>query len=318
MKDLLSRSEACLRRIAQGESAAAYLIQFIYHFYANKYVQATVSIVGTVLIAMFIGISYYGVFFWITSVFYIISTFLIVWANQHIQEKIRDTSQFQYALHEISKVLRAWAFAMQRSAKSFSTMDIKRDFVGTERVLSTIDFQAAAFTVCEQLNAYLTKSCKPDDVYITVYQKEYDGEKWICRMIAHSCDHEPTSYGIPYEIPPFSKELLSKIEYHTYLFASGNKDINVLPDHESVKKAFKTHEGCEAREERIQQYVCVPISPAKIGVTFLLQVDTTVPKLFGKNELAVIDFSKNTIYPFAQFLHAVYEQERTIQQLIKI
>lgn len=152
-----------VRKKGTEDTAFAHFIQFVYLFFANSYVQAIVSIVGTVVIAVMIGQAYYGIWFWVASGLYAIVT-------------------------------------------SFHTREL-------------------------------------------------------------------------------------------------------------VKDAFCVHEACAERENGIHQYICIPISPAGLGVTFLLQVDTNEQGLFGSSKTAVNDFGKNTIYPYAQLLHMIYEQSRVIEQL---
>ena len=78
------------------------------------------------------------------------------------------------------------------------------------------------------------------------------------------------------------------------------------------------HKDNKEREEKIQQYICFPISIAKSGVLFLLQVDTCVKGLFGCDNDSVKEFVANYVYPYGQFLHMVYEEQRTIEQLRSI
>jgi hypothetical protein len=206
---------------------------------------------------------------------------------------------------------------MQKCARELNGINVRSEKKFVERSLNKADFQTAACTVCEKLRDFLTEGIDRDAVYITVYQRYDEKGCDLCRMIAYSSTHEPTSYENRYPIPAFSKDNLKKIEYHTYIFSEGRKDIIILPDYQAVQDAFIIHPGCEIRERQITQYICVPISPAKQGVTFLLQVDTNVPGLFGKDYGSIEEFAKNTIYPFAQFLHMIYEEARTTKQLIQ-
>jgi len=163
----------------------------------------------------------------------------------------------------------------------------------------------------------LSKKDEKDDVYVTVYQKKTTNIGTYCKMIAYSEDHEVTSYNKEYQILPEHKDKFGEIEYHTYVFAKELKEVTSFHSKELVEEAFCIHESCEERERKIQQYICIPISPAGLGVTFLLQVDTNEEGLFGSTEEAVNDFAKNIIYPYAQFLHMIYEQSRVVEQLTK-
>ena len=49
------RKHSCsewIREKGNEDTTVAYLIQFIYHVFANSYIQAIVSIIGTVVIAI--------------------------------------------------------------------------------------------------------------------------------------------------------------------------------------------------------------------------------------------------------------------------
>ena len=317
MGNILNSIKNSLQEEVRRDSAGKHFVLFIYLLYSNPLVQALISLIGTVLIAIFIGKNYYGLFFWIVCGFYCLSVVLIALANNHIQEKIKDTAFFQNALLGVSTILRAWATSLQTSAREFQKMNFRTEKNAVKNTLSKIDFQAAALCVCENLHNCLTRNLGSDDIYVTVYQKYMSHGKPYCKMIAHSGYYEPTSYGKEYLIPQFAENLLGNVEFHTYIFASGQKRIRVFADRESVSKAFKLHEGCEDRESCIKQYIGIPISPAKQGITFLLQVDTCVPKLFGKTTSDVEEFAKNMISPFGQFLHMIYEQGRTIHQLME-
>lgn len=298
------------------ESFFFYASHFLYKIFTNGLTEAITTILGTVFIALFIGIHYFGAWFWVVTVIYVLSLLLIVLARTYQQETLKELYSLKQSLISVDATLYAWAVRLQKSAKSIynsnekTSKSIKKDIEG-------INFQNAAFFVCENIAKYLTKYCEDDNIYVTVYQKYLTEKKEpACKMIAFSGNHEPTSYGVPYIIPEFSDELLGKIEYHTYLFSSDKKDISVLCNQAEVEKAFKKHQKSEDREKKIQQYIGVPIAPAKSGVTFLLQIDTNIANLFGKEKETVENFSKIAIYPFAQFLHMIYEEARTIEQII--
>jgi len=301
-----------VRTQGQKNTALSYFIQFIYHFFANSYIQAGISILGTIIIAVLIGTGSYGVLFWVCVVCYCIMTILSAWANEHIREKIRDTKAFQKMLYGIGTSMRTWSISLQKSASYLRNTHEKKNKEILKK-LDRIDFQAAAFMICETLCSYLSKNEEKNDVYVTIFQRR---ETDSCEMIAHSANHEVSTYGVKYPIPPQDQAIFGKVEYHSYMFASGKKEITTFPTHDLVMEAFVIHDKSKGREENIQQYICIPISPAKLGITFLLQVDTNVPNFFGDSQKAVDDFAQNIIYPFAQMLHMMYEQARLIEQLV--
>lgn len=222
-------------------------------------------------------------------------------------------SQLRGTLVGLSTVLKSWAVSMRKCAKGIwgnSRPAQEKDFSG-------IDFQAAAFTVCKELHTVLSRTCDSEEIYITVFQRIREDGSDVCSMIAYSTIDEPNSYGDKYDIAAAQGKEFGTVEFHTYYFASGHKEIKAFVNAEEVKKAFVEHSCSSEREENIQQYICVPISPAKKGATFLIQIDTSIPGLFGKDTKSAVKFAKESIHPYAQFLHLVYEENRTIEQVRK-
>lgn len=315
--------KAWVRRNSIDDSALSHLLQFTYRFFSKHLVQAFASFLGTVVIAVMVGVGYYGVFFWVTTVVYAVILFFIAIANDHITGKIKDVKTFQDALFELGDVQRAWADWLQESASAFCQVKLSPDGKMSEEtekyvelVLKKIDFQAAAEAVCNSLKTFLSIDHHHADVYVTVFQQiELDGQTF-CKMIASSERCDSASFGHPYPIPRYTQDMYGTIEYHSYLFALNKNDISVLVNHDEVERAFRFHDKCVEREGEIEQYLGIPISPKGLGVTFLLQVDTAVPGKFGNDRHSMKEFAKNNIYPFAQFLRMVYEEGRTIEQLI--
>lgn len=316
MKKLYNKLKEWLLAQKNKDSLVSDTIRFLYNLFSNGITEAIITIIGTVLIALLIGIQYFGPFFWIVIGIYVVSVLLMGLARIYQQERLKDVSSLKQSLLCADAILYAWAVRLQKCAKSIydssekTSKSIKRD-------IREINFQNAAFFVCENLEKHLTKYYEDDNIYVTVYQKYLnDNNEEACKMIAYSGNHEPASYGSPYKIPEYDEELFGKIEYHTYLFSRNNNEISVLCDKYEVEKAFVKHHENQEREEQIQQYIGIPIAISKLGVTFLLQIDTNIPFLFGKDKYTVKKFSKIAIYPFAQFLHMVYEEARTIDQII--
>lgn len=304
-----------LRQKSYEGTTFSFFIKLMYGIFSNSYVQAGTSILGTVVIAIFIGRGYYGCYFWGTVIVYCMATILISWANQHLRKKVRDANIFQDALRGMSDILRAWAVMMQKSAKAINKVNLTADKKYLFPILDSMDFQSAAFTVCEKLKRYLSEGREADGIYVTVYQRYVKDSESRCKMIAYSMNHEPTSYGQEYVIPKSTDVKFGEVEFHSYVFAIERKDPLVFSTHDEIMSAFVLHNGCEEREEKIQQYICIPIAPAKEGVVFLLQIDTCLEGHFGQDKTAVEEFARNTIYPYAQALHLMYEQCRVMSQL---
>ncbi len=315
MNGLYNRIRNFALRNTKEESAISFFMGFLYRLFTNEIVDAVMNILGTVAISIMTGVGYYGIFFFICVILYSLSLLLMACAKRYQREKLIENRILKQALFGVNGTLREWAIELQKSAKLVLNLK-KRSLDAMRRSVASINFQSAAFVVCVNLRNNLTKYYDNDNIYITIFQKQVTDEGMFCKMIAYSEEHEPSTYGEPYYIPEYREDLLGNIEYHSYLFSVNKTDIAVLPDHKSVEKSFVPHQKSAEREEEIQQYIGIPIAPAKLGVTFILQVDTNIPYLFGKDKHTVTLLAKTAIYPFAQFLHMIYEQSRTIEQLI--
>ena len=74
-----------VRTQGQKDTAISHAIQFIYRAFANNYIQAITSILGTSVIL--IGIQFFGIFFWICIILYCLSAVLIAWPKNTLVEK---------------------------------------------------------------------------------------------------------------------------------------------------------------------------------------------------------------------------------------
>ena len=317
MKNMFKIIQKWIIKQARSESVLSLIIKLSYRTFSNVYVNVIITFLDTIAIGLMTTFEYYGVFFYITLFLFCACVVLSAWANSYLHEKVIEARHLKQSLYGIDIALRHWAILLQKCAKKLNSLSYQSNPQAINTVLSDIDFQTAAFTVCQDLCDHLSKYYERDDIYITVFQKLRSNGIEQCKMIAYSGNRIPSSYGQTYPIPPFSEELLGKIEYHTYLFSKNKSDISVLPDRTSIVNAFRSHPQSAEREGNIQQYICAPICIAKQGVIFLLQIDTCIENLFGKDETSVNAFAKNAIYPFAQYLHMIYEQGRIIEQLTK-
>ena len=318
MNKLYKRVRAWLLEQKRAENGFSAFITFLYRSFSSAYTEAIISLVGTIGIGIMTAKSYYEWPFLVVVFVYVLTILLSAWAKCYGRERVSEANSFKRALLGIDVVLRHWAVKMQKCAKTLNNHKNDNNDKIFETDLAAVAFQEAAFVVCQDLHKELTKYCEDEDVYVTVYQKMLDGNDSVCKMIAFSETHEPSTYHNKYPIPIYSQAQYGEIEYHTYLFAINRTDISVLTNPEEVKEAFKIHTMAAERELQIQQYISVPGTPAGQRVSFLLQIDTKIPSFFGEDRESVEKYAKTVVYPYAQFLHMAYEQERTLDYLYEI
>lgn len=312
---MLNKPSSFIIKHSKDDSVFSLLIQITYKIFSSPYVSCFISIIGTIVIAIFIGNNCYNYSFFIFVGVYIVSLYLSTWANTYKNNKMNNYNNCKKAILSLDKILRSWGLELRKCAKQLHQLDPSANDNSINSTLSATSFQVGAFFVCSSLSEKLFNEKSRDKVYITIYQKIIRKDKTICRMIAYSGNHEPSSYKEEYEIPKKEKIDDQEIEFHTRIFSNNLTDPIVLLNHEQVMNEFKLHEISSEREENIQQYICIPITPSNMDVTFLLQLDTCVKDYFGDSIESVNEYIIENIYPFAQFLYMIYEEARTIEQL---
>lgn len=307
---LYKRIRNALIKKIQTDSISGILAKLFFRVFASIFAKSLINILGTVIIATLIGCHYFGFWFILVCVIYCICTFLAALAEKYKQEKLIDVRMQQQALYGLNVTLRSWAIKLAKYTKR--NLINKSEKTPIRDTVGDIDFQTAAFTVCKKIKDSLTKYYDIEDIYVTVFQR--DGER--CRMIAHSEVQDPSSFRDIYSFENFVQDQTREIEFHSYLFYTNSTEIAALACHEEVDSHFKYHSISKEREEKIEQYICIPIAPGD-EVAFLLQIDTSIPCLFGEASDELKRFAKTVLYPFAQFLRMVYEQGRVIEGIIR-
>lgn len=308
-----------IRDTSKRNDALGDLIRFAYKFFSHQWVDIVTSIMGTIIIAFLIGVGEHGVKLIIVGLIYALLLILSTWAKAYKNNMYKKMIKSSESLKTISSIMGSWQFDLYTCAKHIKqNRDKGQEIISS--FISELSFQRAAFYVCQSIRDVVSDQyhINNDDIYITVFQRIQSDSSDVCKMIAYSCTQEPTTYGYSYSIPQKDEIKRKKIEFHTKAFVSNNTGITVALNQTEVKKYFIIHPDNKEREEKIQQYICFPISIAKSGVLFLLQVDTSIKGLFGYDDDGVKEFLANYVYPYGQFLHMVYEEQRTIEQLRSI
>lgn len=295
------------------DSAFSSFLILLYKIYISEFTQVINSILGTIVIGIMLACKYFKFGFYVAVILYLITLSLSTIANKYKNERVLETKMLNQSLLGISQILCSWSICLQKCAKKL--VNSKKNKREIDLILCDVDFQTAAFTVCQKLHNNLTKYCNNYDIYITVYQKYKKGNENYCKMIAYSTENEPSSFGEEYLIPNYSEDLIGKIPYHSYLFSLDSTNFAILPNYEAIKKCFVTHKINEEREADLQQYIGLPISIAKQGVSFILQVDTCKKSLFGNNKKEIESFVKTVLLPYPHFLHMIYEEARIILEV---
>ena len=321
MKDLSSFEK--IREIKQKDTWAGHALSSLLIFFRHWLAQPLASILSGVVIAICISRNEYSVVFWSVLVVY----FVLLAGSAYVQKYDEHMRQINaekslglgVSLEQTKKNLVAEGRVIEdaRKLNGFAghlIYKIARDVKHTGKVKGiaewreTFGFQAMSIRICDCLLEFC-KSYFGVSPYVTVYQKftSSDGKDY-CKMIAYanSDANEPPTYSERYYLGNKAK----KDYLHSQIFVKGELEPVVLMNGEDVRKCFQLHKTNRKREEKIQQYIGIPMNVCNRGVSFLIQLDSDVPCAFGKDREDVNWFIDSIIKNYASELALFYEMDR--------
>lgn len=180
------------------------------------------------------------------------------------------------------------------------------------------DFQQLAFLVCKAVYEIISEQLGCDECEVTVYQKfiKEKGKKWdYVKMIAYATKDStiPSTYETTYNI---NKNALNTV--FMQLFKKTNPDPVILHKQKEIKSQFVFLDKSKQREEKICQYIGMPIKANGNNVICVLQVDVSQKRILGKNYKEVKFFADNVLKPFSSVLYNAYERDCVFNTLYEI
>lgn len=170
------------------------------------------------------------------------------------------------------------------------------------------DFNTVAFDICNSIYNIITSKYDLDtECEVTVFKLIGDKVK----MVAYSnrTGVPPASYKNYYKICSNNKKYL-----FVRLFNEVSPQIHYCANITEVKKEFCYIEESCPREEKICQYIGIPLRTDRNKTEVLLQVDVSKPNVFGKTSDEVFKFANNIIYPYITLLHKAFERDAIFEE----
>jgi hypothetical protein len=162
------------------------------------------------------------------------------------------------------------------------------------------DYRRRAKYICDMIYLIIKDTYSIDDHQVTLMHKSIDEKGEFIRMIAYKNrqDEPPGTYKVNF----YLEDEKDKKYYHVKQFISKKRGIKVLPTQKDIKKEFIIHSRSSEREERLQQYISIPIIDGEKDILSLLQIDTTSAGVFGKKREEIAFLAETNIKPLCQFL----------------
>lgn len=206
-------------------------------------------------------------------------------------------------------------YRMHKHTKS--TMD-RNEIVDESHFNQIADFQELSFLVCQSIYDIISNELECEECEVTVYQKfpKCANKKYnTIKMIAYATKDSiiPSSYDNIYNI---SKKAPKTIFMN--LFKQNQTESVICHNQKTVEQKFVWLKGSQDREEKIHQYIGIPIKTNSNNVVCVLQVDVSQKKILGKNYKEVKFFADNILKPFSSILYNAYERDSVFNTFYKV
>lgn len=317
-----------LKAFIRKDTAPAHLLAAIIRMLRHWFSQAILSLLGTIGIALLIGIQRYDWLFWVACLLYFLLVVGIAFCKEYELSVHKDLVYENDSLKKekmelMEKLLKSKAITQSLTVMHASAgKDIYRiarqvkhagwiDSIGSMR--EVFGFQKMCMQACREVYRFCKQQHPEFEYYVTLFQRiESEGNsKDRCRMIAFANKDgtEPLSYRDEYIING-KKKSDSRLHLHTRIFAEDELKNYVIIDPEEIKKIFVFHEKNKTREDQIKAYIGVPAKVCNRGVTFLLQIDCNCKSGFGEDQSEAEDAAEAIFKPYVSFLSMIYEFDR--------
>lgn len=166
------------------------------------------------------------------------------------------------------------------------------------------DFETVAFNVCNSIyNIVTNKIDKEAECQVTIF-KQIKNKTIKMVAFANETQKMPSTYRNSYNI---------NIKNKKYLFIRlfNNKDVknHYCPNREQVRKDFSYIEESRSREEKVCQYIGIPLKTNRNKIELLLQIDVSKEDVFGKNIDDMGKLTQKIFEPYLSLLHKAYERD---------
>ena len=150
----MNRIYKSIVNISRRDNAFSYLIHFLYEAFSNEIFNAVANIFGTVVIAIFISLGYYGLWFGLGVALYIIIIFLSALSRNYARHRQKQLRMYTQSLYGLDEILRAWADSLEKTAAHIKGAEL---FERIDPFLEDVDLQSAAILYVKNFSLILAQ-----------------------------------------------------------------------------------------------------------------------------------------------------------------
>lgn len=311
-----------IKKISRNYKKIGNIFFSLYRLFKSSYVRTLVNFLFTVVFAFQMKITDFDTYkinevefykdkvhILITCVFIVIYnwiTILVDGYQKYQEQTIKCVKEIVNRETVINDTIGRKLYDITKSISSKSnSIPIKTDF-------SNLNYQDIAALVCHNIYDAIKISTDKDTHQVSLMQRfkeKRTGVQYI-KMI---------SYGNANQISPsiFDKHFYLDCDqsyYHVRLFNENQNGIFILKNEAEIKKEFVY--GKKSNDNKIAQYIAIPVVCENEGIVSLLQIEITEELLLGRTTDEIREFIK----PFMAYIHILtvnYYQDELFKVVIK-
>ena len=177
--------------------------------------------------------------------------------------------------------------------------DLEKDNnpINTHIFDNRIDIYTVSSYVCESIQKAITEVYdKEIECQVTIFKLDIDKNE--IKMIAYSNNEnkKPDTFINTYKVNANSRK------FHVKIFRKNSSSPFCLCNQDEVSNNFDFNTQSIEREEKICQYIGLPLKTDRGKIELLLQIDVSKDGIFGDSEDELKNFAKEFLYPFIVYV----------------
>lgn len=298
------------------------LITLFVRIFSNRIIVVFYDIIMTTLFAIHTARINLNSTQWVVTlivyiILYISLNILSIFADK-LNKKENDRQKYILEAYELhSSINFETANNLYRVNKKINRT-IRCNQIQKEELRSVVDFQKLSFSICNELYNFISNICNCKECEVSIFQRFTNNDnKDYVKMIAYKNGKNliPSTYNTEFKL---SHKTTTQVPVFISIFNDLNAEIKILENKEAVKQDFIFFENSKIREERICQYIGIPIKTNRGKIEVVLQIDVSKDNVMGCNYNEVKQFADIIIKPFVNLLYCSYERDLILDKFYDI
>lgn len=298
------------------------LITLFIRFFSNRIIVVFYDIIMTTLFAIHTSRIDLKSKRWINTLIIYIAIYIFLNVLSIVADKLdkKDNNRQKYIseAYELHNSINfETANNLYRVNKKISKA-IRKNKIEKEELRSIVDFQKLSFSVCDELYAFINNTCNCKECEISIFQRFSNNDnKDYVKMIAYRNSRNliPSTYNKEFKLMHKSH---TKVPVFIDVFNDLNAEVKILENKTYVNNEFIYFNDSKVREEKICQYIGIPIKTNRNKIEVVLQIDVSENNIMGSDYNEVKQFADVIVKPFVNLLYCSYERDLILDKFYDI